>query len=456
MPLRGSNGATPEYSRYISTPMVKRSVLKLIDIFSFSICSGAPKPSVYGARLKPVLVTPFAPVSRAIPRSITTASPVLRIKTLAGLMSPVDEALGMHPEGQERLSDTNGDVEYPSLIAAVVVDHLMQRLGDDEFFNRHVQPVLQALFGDRVLMKQVVVEHLGKLVGLTSPRISASAFRREIVSESAPDTTFTTTSPHACQPWRNGLASGSPSSGGGTSSGICESSKRARAAAAARCPTTKGQSMPPAQIEAQAERRSLCQGSPRWDSEFCFLQLRRVVELVAFSAMKREEGRYRRLRELNPQGKWDQGDAAKDWQAKEILGRLVTLSPHALPIPIKQIDPFPGPQAFHLSRTNLAVNHGRLVELYEKCGGFMHAKNPLAADFVEQVNKERVKYDEAPELVRRSCKFLRKLLWTHAVVQLDWTDPDDPKEVAGPMLAWIIDFGSPTDLNVNVIVGEAS
>lgn len=233
--------------------------------------------------------------------------------------------------------------------------------------------------------------------------------------------------------------------------------------------------MPPAQIEAhviyqtlmaEAKQRILAieriggaaqplSGLAALDSEFCFLQLRRVVELVAFSAMKREEGRYRRLRELNPQGKWDQGDAAKDWQAKEILGRLVTLSPHALPIPIKQIEPS-GPQAFHLSRTNLAVNHGRLVELYEKCGGFMHAKNPLAADFVEQVNKERVKYDEAPELVRRSCKFLRELLWTHAVVQLDWTDPDDPKEVAGPMLAWIIDFGSPTDLNVNVIVGEAS
>jgi hypothetical protein len=64
------------------------------------------------------------------------------------------------------------------------------------------------------------------------------------------------------------------------------------------------------------------------DMEFCFLQVRRVIEAVTFGAMVREESRYAALRGIekstNPR---DHGDAARDWQAPEILKRLVSLSP---------------------------------------------------------------------------------------------------------------------------------
>lgn len=71
------------------------------------------------------------------------------------------------------------------------------------------------------------------------------------------------------------------------------------------------------------------------DCEVCFLQVRRVIELVTFSALKREEGRYARLREQERLvNQRNNGDPSKDWQAPEILRRLVTLSPYALPIPI--------------------------------------------------------------------------------------------------------------------------
>lgn len=49
-------------------------------------------------------------------------------------------------------------------------------------------------------------------------------------------------------------------------------------------------------VERAVDARTPITGMTSLDAEFCFLQLRKVVELVAFSAMKREEGRYRRLR----------------------------------------------------------------------------------------------------------------------------------------------------------------
>lgn len=192
------------------------------------------------------------------------------------------------------------------------------------------------------------------------------------------------------------------------------------------------------------------------DSEFCFLQIRKVIELVTFSAMAREEGRYSKLRELESQADpRDHGDSSKDWQAPDILKRLVALSPHALPIPISSAVRTDS-NAVHYERSSVAVNHGRLIDLYRKCGGYMHAKNPLTADYVAHVEAERAKYESAPTEIQRAKDFLRKLLWRHAVVQLDWSDPENPKAVDGPSSAWLIDFGATADEHVMLVIGQAT
>ena len=197
-------------------------------------------------------------------------------------------------------------------------------------------------------------------------------------------------------------------------------------------------------------------GLPALDSEFCFLQIRKVIELITFAAIKREEGRYSKLREQDRQSNQrDHGNPAKDWQAPEILKRLVALSPHVLPIPIaKATQPSPG--LTHFERHNIAVNHGRLVELYEKCGGYMHSKNPLVADYAAHVASERAKYEAAPTEVRRALEFLRKLLWQHAVVQMDWSDPDNPTAADGPESAWLVDFGATEDEHIALVLAVAS
>jgi hypothetical protein len=191
------------------------------------------------------------------------------------------------------------------------------------------------------------------------------------------------------------------------------------------------------------------------DAEFCFLQIRKIIELVTFSAMKREEGRYATLRGQERQtNQRDHGDPAKDWQAPDILKRLVGLSPHALPIPIadgNQADP----GITHFERQNVSVNHGRLIELYKKCGGYLHAKNPLVADYPAHVEYERAKYESAPNEIRQALKFLRKLLWRHAAVQLNWSDQSNPKAEDGPRSAWLVDFGSSQGQDVSLILGSA-
>lgn len=104
----------------------------------------------------------------------------------------------------------------------------------------------------------------------------------------------------------------------------------------------------------------------------------------------------------------------------------------------------------------MTVSHGRLIDLYAQCGGFMHAKNALGSDYATQVEKERTKYAAAPEQIRKALTFMKNMLWQHAVVQLEWSDLDNPKEVSVPAAAWIIEFGMDPAEHVTVLVGEAS
>ncbi len=192
------------------------------------------------------------------------------------------------------------------------------------------------------------------------------------------------------------------------------------------------------------------------DMEFCFLQIRRVIEAIAFSAMVREEERYGKHREQQrQQNQKDHGDPSKDWHAPEILKRLVSLSPHALPIPLGNATRQTS-GLVHYERHQINVNHGRLIQLYELCGGYMHGKSPLVDDFAALVTKERAKYEQAPKEVKSALEFLRKLLWHHAVIKLDWSNPDDPKALDTPRSAWIVDFGANEDQSVTLVLADAA
>jgi hypothetical protein len=191
------------------------------------------------------------------------------------------------------------------------------------------------------------------------------------------------------------------------------------------------------------------------DMEFCFLQIRRVIEAVTFGAMIREELRYIALCgiEKNANAR-DHGDAAKDWQAPEILKRLVSLSPHVLPIPHKDGREV-SPGLIHFDQKEIEVNHARLIDLYARSGGFLHAKSPVGQDFASLVESQRKKYVAAPAEVRRALKFLRELLWQHAAVTLEPAGLDDPRIPASPKHVWLVSFGGNSGPEVTTVVAEA-
>ena len=79
-------------------------------------------------------------------------------------------------------------------------------------------------------------------------------------------------------------------------------------------------------------------GKPRtlmedYDNEFAWLQLRKVVELVAFSAIAADKNRYVALR-LQQNTKNNFQD---DWRAEKILGHLSNINPKFLPQPLGQM-----------------------------------------------------------------------------------------------------------------------
>ncbi len=208
------------------------------------------------------------------------------------------------------------------------------------------------------------------------------------------------------------------------------------------------------QAEFVARSTSPITGLASLDAEFCFLQIRRIIEIITFSAALRDEARYKKLRELQKtEDKRDHGDHTKDWEAADILERLHEIGLYFLPIPIKQIART-GAGAHHIDRTSMSVTHGRLIEIYKQCSGFLHVKNPLGKDFQALVNAERIKYEGAHREIQRCLQFIRSIIWHHAAIGLEWSDELDPREPANPQKAWIVDFGRDDQSGI-AIVAEA-
>ncbi|MBA4281674.1 MAG: hypothetical protein C0437_20180, partial [Ralstonia sp.] len=63
-----------------------------------------------------------------------------------------------------------------------------------------------------------------------------------------------------------------------------------------------------------------------FDNEFMWLQVRKIVELVAFGGMTADEARYAALR---AEAK-DNPNYRRDWKVGQILKRLAEITPHYL------------------------------------------------------------------------------------------------------------------------------
>lgn len=194
---------------------------------------------------------------------------------------------------------------------------------------------------------------------------------------------------------------------------------------------------------------------PTLDIEFCYLQIRRVIECLTFAMLVRDQSRYKALkdikRETNPRLSTD---IKSDWNAPEILKELANINPYSLPIPLQTpIAIMPG--QWHFDRKKTEIRLERLIDIYKKSSGFLHARNPLKIPFDKLVNDQRKEYQRAPRRIERDVKYLRNLLWNHAAIALEWDDGMEPRDLASPGSAWIVSFGSEELEDVSLIVGVA-
>lgn len=183
------------------------------------------------------------------------------------------------------------------------------------------------------------------------------------------------------------------------------------------------------------------------DAEFMWLQVRKVVELVAFSCISSDEARYAALR---AEAK-DNPDHTRDWKVGDILKRLAKITPHFLPIPIGSVQVL-GDGLWHLDAGKEKQTLERFVDIYERAGKHLHVPNPFGESSLARHQDLLVR--SRPQLVA-DVAYLTGVLWTHAKVGLEFdSQAGDPREAANPISAWLVRLGKPDSDDVQVMLAE--
>lgn len=182
------------------------------------------------------------------------------------------------------------------------------------------------------------------------------------------------------------------------------------------------------------------------DDDSMWLQIRKIVELVTFGGITADEERYAALRaeDASP-------DYTQDWKVNKILPRLVSITPHYLPIPInagkRMKDGLVSFDEVGPERTS-----AKFIEIYNRAGNYLHIANPFSPMKASEVEHAKI---ISRDLLRKDLVYLKCVLWVHAKVGLAFDrSTDRPKEAANPETAWLVRFGFPKPNEVEVTIAE--
>ncbi len=139
--------------------------------------------------------------------------------------------------------------------------------------------------------------------------------------------------------------------------------------------------------------------------EFLFIQLRKILELIAFSSLIANKAKYAEVYE----------DFHKDWNAKRILEKLEEVNPDFYPNP-SQLEKS-GENSYHVVRKlstqdgdNTPLTKSEFIGLYNICGGMLHIPNPF------KQNPSNANYAYSSEIwIKKICL----LLDTHVIGLVD-------------------------------------
>lgn len=122
------------------------------------------------------------------------------------------------------------------------------------------------------------------------------------------------------------------------------------------------------------------------------LQLRKLLELIAYSSLISHKFEYESVRD----------DISKDWHAKRILKKVEQLNPNFYPIPVNGVKngKWNKLRGGYLTKKQFET-------LYDYCGSILHSKNPFS-----KVSKKVMSFhSKVPEFVTK----IENLLYEHTV-----------------------------------------
>jgi hypothetical protein len=101
--------------------------------------------------------------------------------------------------------------------------------------------------------------------------------------------------------------------------------------------------------------------------ESTYLQLRKILELVAFGSLVANRDALSRI----------YNEFSKLWNARQLLKDIERVNPGFYPEPIvERVDPEPGVRAEWQKKEDGFLTRSDFVELYRQCGAILHSENP--------------------------------------------------------------------------------
>lgn len=124
-------------------------------------------------------------------------------------------------------------------------------------------------------------------------------------------------------------------------------------------------------------------GNKMIDEEFIALQLRKSLEMIAFSSLAANKNVYEKQYK----------DFMNHWNAKFLMRDLEKVNPGFYPKPIKSVSVNEETKIKHVEIHDKGfLTKDDFVELYELCGGILHSRNPFKSnnsrkDFISNMSK---------------------------------------------------------------------
>lgn len=183
-----------------------------------------------------------------------------------------------------------------------------------------------------------------------------------------------------------------------------------------------------------------------FDDEFMWLQLRQIVELVAYSAIAADEARYAALRQEQDKN----ADYRVDSKPAKVLKHLSQISPHFLPKSLGVMVPQADGTKYFESGPEVAVLE-RFLDIHDTAGQHLHAINPFNEEDVKDL---KVRLAAARRRIEMETRYLKGVLWDHAKVGLQFQPGASPRELENAEQAWIVKFGAPDTDGIEMMLAE--